>query len=298
MTLGRKLNAKRTSVARRIGLGTVATVVLSAMLASSAQAATPEYSLSGLPEIGRCVKLPKKHKGNYGKACTKHGMNRGKYEWIPVQSGEAKMKFTLSMVAPTITSTGAKAAEIQCEVATGEGEYTGVKTFTVTKIVFETCRNPAVEGEKTFCQTPKGPLYGNIEASNLAGELGFITNTRKVHEVGFSLSGTVTFECEGANETLKEGVGTGTTREVTGSAIGQVSSLLESMDANFNAKYEASGSSQKPERFEGGPKDTLTEFVTPFLSTETTEEPATFTGLAAFKNEQPLEIKDRCKGLC
>ena len=278
---------------RILGSGLAVAYAAAAMFAGSASAY--EYELKGLPELGRCVRVLPKH-GNYmGATCEGSKPGRGKYEWLP-GPGETLRKFTLSVALPTFQSTGKSAVQIACGLGTGEGEYTGEKSLTIKKLLLEGCKNPAVAGEKAYCQKT-GATSGEIEATELYGEIGFIVKSTRGHSgkrmVGMDLVGTITFECEGAVEDLKKGLGTGTAREITGSVIGKVTSTLNHMvSAKLTVKDEVKSGAQSPESFEGIEKDTLTTLV----GTEKVAEPTLFTANDGFANEQPLEIRAKCKG--
>jgi hypothetical protein len=281
----------------RLGAGAFA-IAASALVTGGVFAAQPSYALTGPPEFGRCVHVTVRHTGEYaGPSCTvRKKSNRGSYDWVPV-SAEEHLKFALDMVTPQLRSTGAHAATIKCGGALGEGEYTGERSLAVTKALFTDCLNPAIEGEKSFCQAT-GSKLGELEATDLTGELQAISTTKKgVVDPGVDLAGKLKFECEGGNETLNKGLGTGTTREVEGSVIGRVSSALNAMQTAFEVKDEVSGSTQVPESFEHGSTDTLTTVVTPFLGTEKTSEPTLLTTTDQFKDEgeEQIEIRVACK---
>jgi hypothetical protein len=276
-----------------VGSGLAVAYVAVAMFAGSVSAY--QYELKGLPELGRCVRVPPKH-GNYmGANCISSNPGHGKYEWLP-GAGETLKKFTLSIALPTFQSTGKSAVQIACGSGTGEGEYTGEKSMTIKKLLLEGCKNPAVAGEKAYCQKT-GSTSGEIEATELYGEIGFIVKSTRGHPgkkmVGMDLVGTITFECEGAVEDIKKGLGTGTAREITGSVIGKVTSTLNRMvSARLSVKDEVKSGAQSPESFEGIEKDTLTTLV----GTEKVAEPTLLTANEGFTNEQSLEIKAKCRG--
>jgi hypothetical protein len=279
--------------ARSAGFGLVAAIAVGSTLAGTTSAAGPEYQVKGLPEFGRCVVAVPKHSGNYA------GMNKclkvktgGKSRWIPLVAGQEHLKFAFNLVSPTFKSTGAHAVTIECGSSSGAGEYTGEKTFTLQKFNLVNCSNPAISGAATFCQTNEAP-GGEITVPELTGEMGFVTKSKKVIIPGFVLRGSFAFECEGYNEILKKGLGTGTAREIKGSVIGRVTSPLgEMVSTKFAARYEVAHGAQSPERFQGGEKETLTTAV----GTEKTEEPTLLTGALELLNQQSQEIKVRCKG--
>jgi hypothetical protein len=281
---------------RRAGVGLVAALAASAALAGTASSA--EYNVKGLPELGRCLPASPKKTGNYGGTKCIKAKAHGRVQWTPAGAGKPGMKLMFHLIEPKFESSGAHAAVITCNTATSTGEYTGEKTFHVNGFTLVNCLNPAVSGEKTYCQTPNSLGLGEVEVPEMNGELGFITKAKKNYRVGFSLSMNFSFECEGGVEELKEGTGTGTKREIEGSAIGQVpaSIPLDEPVTRFSAKYEAAGGVQKPESFEGGAKEMLTTTVSPPPYIEKTPEPTVLIGGLELNNEVPIEIKVKCKG--
>jgi hypothetical protein len=279
----------------RVLVPIVACVAVSGVgLDATANAA--EYAIKALPELGRCVRVAK-HTGEYGDAaCTRRLRgNTGKFDWLP-GAGASKTGFTLTMSRLELGSTGASKASIQCEEATGQGLWETEKTSRLAKLTLTSCRNVDV-AEKKWCQS--GETLGEIDATALTGELGFIQNSRHVANVivGLDLAGTIKFECEDVVEPpagpATVVTGTGVKREVTGSVIGKVSPL-DGASTSFATKLVVSGGKQSPVKFEGQPADTLTTLVTP-LGGGGTPEATTLTGTYTLKNEQSLEIKAFCK---
>jgi hypothetical protein len=269
--------------------------LLWAIAVSAASVASPgaaEGGTGGLPEIGRCVKVSH-HSGEYTSAlCTHHRQpGHGKYQWL-AGAGASQAKFSYVSGPLSLESTGKSAVLITCGGANGEGEYTSEKTLRMAKLVLIACQNPAVSGEKTWCQNSMSEHLGVIEGKELSGELGFIARSRKSVNVGVDLSGSIAFECEGWVELAKRSLGLGVARELTGSVIGEIGSV-DSMVGKFAVPLEVVSGKQSPESLEGGSKDTLTTLV----GSEKTPEPTVLRARTELKDEHSLEIKALCNGV-
>jgi hypothetical protein len=242
-----------------------------------------------LPEIGRCVKV-KKGTGEYkGANCIASAEGKGIYDWVSGPGAKKAFKFVLE--APILTSHGASKTQITCPFAEGEGEYTGAKTVAVKKLVFANCQTPEEAGKselERWCQN-NGAFRGEISASELTGEVGYILSTTAV---GLDLkpasgSSLAAFECGGAGELTEHGMGTGTSRELQGSVIGHVQ-YINAMRSLDPVKYVVSKKgAQVPERFENGEADTLSTLV----GHPGTPEATTLSGVVELQNEEPLEIR-------
>lgn len=248
------------------GLCLLAVFVTSVMAAASASAAAPE--------IGRCVVQPK---GNFKDAGCEKGEfpKQGKWEWLPGPG--PKNKFISAEEKSTLQTVGNR--KIVCTHDTDSGEYTGPKTDVET-ILFTGCKLTGL-GVNVTCSSP-GLAAGEITTNPLASELGFIS---KPTEVGMDLkplfgSTFAEFECGGIRIVVE------------GSVIARMTPISK-MTLIFKEKFKATAGIQKPEKFEGGPKDTLictgfedhTELV---LFTEQ----CGFTSLGTITNEEKLEINE------
>lgn len=284
---------------RTLGVGLAGAFAMSALCAgvfagTASAGASPAYSLKGLPEIGRCVFVG--HKLGYWKSpWCKHssGPRNGSYEWYPGPG--PKPDFKVNLTDPVFETTGHAFVAIKCGFGDGEGEYTGEKSLKMTKVILDECKNPAVSGEAAYCQKSFGNP-GEIEVTELVGEVNFVK--KKKRDVGLALSGTITFECEGASELTNKSLGDGITREVTGAVIGQITPV-DGMVSGFSVHEVLKNGAQNPEQYEGGEKTVLKMISTPFASTSKTEAPALFTTAPfgfSVHNEEPLEIKAKCQG--
>jgi hypothetical protein len=266
---------KRIGIA---GFGAVGVLLASLALATSAVAA--EYSITALPQLGRCV-LVGKLKGEWaGKNCQQHTPpKKGSYEWV---EGAEKKKFEgLTSETVVLEPSTTAAHRIGCAAATYDGEYTGAKTETVTVDLIG-CTLTATHQK---CQSnPIPQKEGEIEFS-VGGELGFIKSGEKP-TAGWDLKNIeLNVTCGQFPETnipiLK----------ITGSVIAQ-ELKVGVMVKEETLKYKSTAGKQKPESFAGGSTDVLSTEFTEGLTT-TKEQ----TGLKAdilTESEELLEIKMKC----
>jgi len=224
---------------RIIGLCLVAVFSLSAVLAAASASAFA-------PERGVC-KAAKAGLGVYTDSlCLSPGTGGGKgheFIWTPSKSAA----FTSSTGTATLKSFDAEGAlpAVECKSSKGKGKA-GATTST-SVVTFSECTSA---GEKcTGSGTKTKPKAGQIITYELDGTLGTISASGKT--VGESLVGTgpggisSKFSC-GAN-----------TIETRGSVIGKVTTVDVKASTTHTLTFSASGASQEPEEFEGGPKDTL-----------------------------------------
>jgi hypothetical protein len=134
-----------------------------------------------------------------------------------------------------------------CQGETDEGEITSPKTE-VVNVTFTGC---ADAGRKVPCQS-EGAAAGEIKDFPLEGELGFIKRGARpsvgvdLKPTGLSAPVLAGYECTGApGRVLMEG-----------SVIGSIGPF--GMSLSHRLTFSESKGHQVPERFEGGPKDTLT----------------------------------------
>jgi hypothetical protein len=246
---------------RMIRIGAAGLFVACAMsvAASGASAASP-------PEWGQCVLSPN-HAGEFvGARCTSRtAKHNGAYEWVPEPS--AKPKFSDVGEAISLETTGKR--KVTCAGSTQEGSYTGPKTEKTvltligcdTKIGAESvgCRsNPAKEGE--------------LESSELAGEIGFVTIMGKkavaldLKPASAAGGAIFTFTCghPGGPPAVAE--------TVEGSVLGRVTPI-NGMAEELKVTYTQTGpGKQSIQSFEGGPTDTLSTKLVSGIEPPITEE--------------------------
>jgi hypothetical protein len=254
---------------RTLGLALAATALLAAVASTSASAAAPEF--------GKCVPAVGKTGEYIGAHCTAPAGGKGKYNWVAGPGANPKFEGTSESV-PVLEMPG---LQISCSVATYNGEYTGAKTASVTVDLIG-CLNVATHKK---CQTNPAK-EGEIEPpGSLEGEIGHV-NINGLQKVGLDLKRSPTIAVFTCGEPLEVPEVTGT---IEGSVIGQLGPINSAREA-FKLQYRATGTSQIPESFEGGEKDTLTAKLVSGVTS--TEGPAVLKDkLVEVLNEEPIEIK-------
>jgi hypothetical protein len=284
----------------------IAGLCLAAVFATGAIAATTasaevEYPLTGLPELGRCVKVGTGGLYKY-KNCTgkQSATKKGAYEWKAGPGG--KPKFTVEIGEVEIETVGK--ANVSCGSSELTGQWTGGKTASVN-LRFQGCvnvntakscqSNPAQKSQITTSQTVEGEEI----PTPIEGELGFIKNVKSPW-VGLDLkpkegsSNVLSFSCGGAVGPPPEPPENWT---IEGSVIGRIRPL-EVMGTAMKMNYTAVKGIQSPEKFDEGVKDTLLAKRLLVVPPETKEEQTGLTwrteptkGSVFGEYEEPLEIK-------
>ena len=210
---------------------------------------------SGLPEIGRCVKItPVKegkvlvYHGSYetAKCTTTSATHHGKYEWS-AGPGAAR--------GFTGTSKGAKLetlhevdhlgphSKITCESGSATGEFTGVHSAVAT-ITFSACVDVK---SKVSCQSAGQP-DGQVQTGTLDGELGVIKGGETpVIGIAFRPHGSTplaSIECGVSSVTVE------------GAIIAPVKAT-DGMSTKHSLAFKGHEGAQTPIAFEGGPPETL-----------------------------------------
>jgi hypothetical protein len=268
---------------RRTGTWLCLAALLVAGAAAAPSALAAEYELAGLPEFGRCVPAATPHTGEYaGKNCLSRASGgKGKYNWEPGPGPKPKFEGAISL---TKLETVGKKFTVQCSFGVATGEYKTPKTASVSLELVGCIRSDT--GQK--CQTNPGEeaeIEGKFE-----GELGFIKGGSRP-KVGLSLKtpSPVVFSCG-----LPPEVPTVVT--VEGAAIGTVKGI-DAMREVLKLSYVAPGGKQSPEKFEGGPKETLTLKALTGLETTTEQVGLTIVGIEekptplVIENEERIEVK-------
>jgi hypothetical protein len=256
-------------------------IVGAALVGVFAAAAFAASASGALPEFGKCVPAEGKT-GEYSNAgCVYPAGGKGRYNWVP-GPGEKK-KFTSFAGPVTLETVGG--FKIACSNGTLAGEYTGAKTATASMSVLG-----CIEvGTGKLCQSNPAK-NGEIEATGLEGELGFIAAGSKP-KVGLQLklSTPLLFECRSGMEPPSPKV-------LEGAFIGKIAPLNR-MRETFKATYTAVHGKQVPEKFEEGPSEVLT--LKDVLSSKSEQAGLTIIGIEEkpkaliIENEEPIEIKAR-----
>jgi hypothetical protein len=239
-----------------------------------------------IPLFGRCTKVEGVKEGGvtvyHGKYSSSNcvteaveSLQPGKYEWAAGPG--PKRKFTGTGLTTAFETVGKN--RIACTSSSAEGEYTGLKTETIS-YSFSGCQNAKAKSE---CQSA-GASPGEIRTSPLAGELGLITDVEPVLPVvgvdlkPASATSLTQFECGGVEES------------VAGSVIGAVASV-DKMSSTMVLKFKATKGVQAPEQFEELPKDTLSTTLTSGAGKSV--EASGLSSSLKYTSEEPIEIKAR-----
>jgi alpha-tubulin suppressor-like RCC1 family protein len=244
----------------------------------------PQPPPPNLPEAGRCVKVTA-GSGHYKSInCTTPATGRaGKYEWTAASATE-KQAFLGSGLETTLTTAGH--STIKCIDANFEGEWTGPKTASVS-LELQGCVNPS--GQQ--CQSSR-QTKSEIKLFPVEGQLGFI----KYEEIEGKLKIAVGLDLKPQPPLTQLGsyecTGSAETGHLQGSVIGRISPI-NTMTTSQNLLYAASkAGEQRPEAFQGTPKDTLTTSFTAGLE-ENEGSGASSLNIKSETghNAAPLEIK-------
>jgi hypothetical protein len=257
-------------------------LALSCVAATTASAEV-EYPLTGLPEIGRCVRLPKKTGQFEGKHCTKVSTeHKGSFEWKPGPGAKPKFKETLPnpLFKPAVES-----LETTCTTAVLEGEYTSGKTVKINSGKMTGCKEFLKK-----CQTlPTEPEVITFSGP-LVGELGVVaggTNPLNPH-LGFDLkpeSGKVwaEFTCGEFPSTLMN--------KLEGSVVARAAKT-NGMYMTFEVSFQQKAGKQIPEELKGMPKDVLNEIIKPLNPQEPEKnQQIGLASIATIENSELMELK-------
>jgi hypothetical protein len=260
----------------------------------AANAAAGEYNLKMRPEIGSCFRVSA-HGEFRGPRCTLSEPGKGRFSWHSGPGAKAKfsgaVKEGLKLVAIGAPNGGGLTCVSSGEI---EGEYTGPKNLTIKKLVLKSCRS--TEGP---CQNKVGSTEGEVTFEELDGALGYISHPRHL-KIGWDLfpksgSNLASFECGGEIVSGKS-TGTGVSRELQGSVIAVVPQL-DRMVASLMLVGEVKKGSQFPQKFEGGPGDTLVMQIGEKLPGKgKTAYRATLAGSASLHSEELLAVLGKCAG--
>jgi hypothetical protein len=250
-----------------MGLCLIAAFAISAVAAVSASAEAPEY--------GRCIKKAKVEGTGFSDAkCTKGVATKAKYEWLPgaVKKGQ--------------TSTGGVGVleqldklAVHCSTESSVGEFSGTKEVKNLIVKFKGCFSGPLE-----CQS-EGHPKGELETRTLEGIVG-IEKRYFVEGKEVPLKNKLALDLYPVGKTglfIEFACGATLTVAVRGSVLTPVKS--NTMMTTGELKFKATKGKQKPERFEGQPKDILEASFTgkPF-------EQAGQTITTKVTSEEPLEL--------
>jgi hypothetical protein len=251
-----------------------ASIPIEAKSASSGEEPPPTEGAEA-PEFGRCVKVAAEKEGgvtSYGGGFTtancqeESATHTGKFEWHP---GVVKGGFATA-IKPTTTArleTPAK-AKMTCTGESSSGSVSGPKTVAGVLMKLTGCEAGGVK-----CTT-SGLAEGELETASLEGVLGIERITFKegteIRHIAIDLYPT------GHSGALLEYTCTGSEPAVlSGSLLAPVTAGR--MVTTTTLKFTATAGRQKPESFEGGELDVLTnafgeQVGVSLASTQTNEE--------------------------
>ncbi len=200
------------------------------------------------PEFGRCIAVPAEkvgsktvfHGGFLAATClSRSATDTGQYEW---SAGARKAAFTLTLTAATAALETVGKTKITCKGGTGTGQYSGRNAVGAVSLQLTGCEQSAKP-----CTTA-GQASGTIRSQTLEGVLGW--QTRSLKKVALSLypvgkSGPfMQFTCAAAGAVTVEG-----------SLL--VPDAADKMISSTTLLFKATAGKQKPENFEGAPREVL-----------------------------------------
>jgi len=256
------------------------------------------YPLTGLPEIGRCVKASTPLTGEFvgAKCIQKQKTHEGEYNWAPGPGEKPGAKVRL-LGSQTLETTGGH--KIGCQfIFLEEGQVTSGKELTFKKITMQGC---IMVGTTFRCYFPDPTDTGTIEAEGpFKGEIGFIPGSKLANSPWVGLD--VKPESESTKTWVEFVCGEPSVPPVDqvkleGSVIGRVKPLDRMVENNaFELSYKQSAGVQIPTAFKEGVEDVLTQVTTPIL--KPLEQKTEQVGLAApgeIVLEESLEIRNKQK---
>ena len=198
------------------------------------------------PEFGRCVKVAGSGRFTSSSCETESAAETGSYEWV---QSVAKSGFTTaSKPASTIKLEATNKEKVTCTAESSTGQITGPKTVGSVVIKLTGC-----ESLGGACTT-SGLGAGEIQSASLQGTLGIVSTTEKegkeTFHIGLSLQGEdeapfLEYTCSVSGVAI-----------LRGSVITHVTS--GKMLKTTTLKLAATAGKQKPESFEGGVREVLT----------------------------------------
>ena len=201
------------------------------------------------PEFGRCVKVSGGGEFTDAGCQTESDGGAGGYEWFP---GVVRPGFTSASKSGTTVKleTAGSKEKVTCRGETGVGEITGSKTVGNMTIAFTGCESA---GGKC---TTAGFAEGELRSATLEGTLGVEKTTEKGGKE--TLHAALELYPDGRSGPFLE-YGCATTGQAVlyGAVLAPIHSGKMLKTAAF--KLVASAGRQKPESFEGGLREVLTD---------------------------------------
>jgi hypothetical protein len=223
--------------ARLVGLGLAIVVLAMSGIAAASASAEP-------PEFGRCVKVAK-GTGSFKSANCTASLAGGNYEWLPGPGADNKFTTTSKAGTFVVLSETVAGTKLICHGQIGTGEYTSTKGASNVLWRFTGCESGGGKANSP------GQPEGVVVSKPLNGTLGIIKSgeTPKQDKLGLDLFPT---ELGGP---VTEFAVAGLPLVVKGSVVVPVTA--NKMQLTTTVKFAESKGKQKPEQFEGVPKDVL-----------------------------------------
>jgi hypothetical protein len=198
------------------------------------------------PEFGRCVKVAGFGRFMSATCQTESPSETGPDEWVP---GVANGGFTTALKpATTVRLEATNKEKVTCTGASSGGEITGAKTLGGLVLTLTGCESLGAP-----C-TSSGMGEGELQTTPLQGTLGIVNTTEKLGKETFHI-GVSLHAAEGA-PVLEYTCSISGAAVISGSVIAPVTS--GKMTKTPTLKFAASSGKQKPESFEGGAREVLT----------------------------------------
>jgi hypothetical protein len=213
----------------------------------TAEGGDQTFTTASPPEYGRCLKLAKGVKGKYSTAACTIPATPEKFAFEWERGPGPKTKFTTKIKSETVATfetVGKKL--VVCKGETSSGEFTGLKTVGSVVFTFTGCEMAGVQ-----C-TSSGAAEGELVTKTLEGVIGI---EKKSLEGPIKDKTAMDLFPIGGPGTLLEYTCGETAVTVRGSMLNPVAA--NKMLLTSTVKWNASGGKQKPEKFEGQPKDVL-----------------------------------------
>jgi hypothetical protein len=225
---------------------------------------------SGPPDLGRCRKVPSKSGGYANASCTK-AQAGGSFEWTPGAAPGAHV----TTAGGRMTLETVKKSKVVCTAQSSTGEYSGTNELAHVVLTLTGCEMSGLP-----CASAEAK-QGEIISADLEGQLGIERRgaSRLKDRIALDLAATdqevggmlMVFRCGGFSVAVR------------GSVLAPVAT--NKMLASTTLKYAASKAKQKPEQFEGGPRDVLEISLG-----GSAFEPAGETLTTVQTSEEPIEV--------
>ena len=252
---------------RLMGLCLVALFAISALAAASASAEAPEF--------GRCIKKAKAEGSGFSDAkCTKGVATGAKFEWLPGAVKKGQTSTGGIGVLEQVNKLG-----VHCSSESSVGEFSGTKEVKNLIVKFKGCFSGPME-----CQS-EGHEKGELETKTLEGTVGIVKRA-VVGGKEVPLKNKLGLDLFPAGKTglfIEFICGATLTIAVRGSVIAPIKA--NAMKTTEELKFAATTGKQKPEKFEGQPKDILESSFS-----GQPDEQAGQTITTKVTSEEPLEL--------